>query len=193
MNKAMMSNGNTKIGNDTMIFNLTSAMDCPAKKLGLCKICKQCYARKAEYLYPNVLPYRRRQAKYWDATPLQTRIEDFTLFLKRKRIPVKYFRWNESGDFKNLNDIREVIEIAKAFPKIKFYTYTHRTDLITMVNRKRIPRNLNINVSNKKYKGLNEFKAVKEYSKGANRCKGNCRICSLCKTNKDITIEVLMH
>ena len=37
-------NGNSKIGKDTFILNITSATDCPTKKLGLCKIPKLCYA-----------------------------------------------------------------------------------------------------------------------------------------------------
>ena len=194
MKKNLLSNGNKKIGTDTLIFNMQSATDCEAKKLGLCTICrKKCYALKAEVQYPNVLPYRRRQEKYWDETSVQTKVDDLKSVLSRKRIPVKYFRFNEAGDFKHLSSMREFFEVAKTFPKIKFYTYTHRHDLIRILNKNKIPSNVNINVSNKKYKGMNEFRSVSKYSKGSIRCKGDCRICKLCATNKDITIEVLDH
>jgi hypothetical protein len=55
--------GNRKIPKSTAIFNMSSALNCPSKKLGLCKAASQgakCYARKAEILYPQVLPYRER-------------------------------------------------------------------------------------------------------------------------------------
>ena len=57
--------GNKKIGNDTLIFNMGSATDCPSKKLGLCRHCDKCYALKAERQYPQVRPFRDRQADYW--------------------------------------------------------------------------------------------------------------------------------
>ena len=53
-NDLLLSNGNSKIGNDTMILNMGSAMNCPSKKLGLCKLGSKCYALKAEKLYKPV-------------------------------------------------------------------------------------------------------------------------------------------
>lgn len=67
-NGLTLSNGNTKIGPDTMVLNLTSATDCPSRRLGLCQLDNpaDCYALKAErHYYTTVLPYRRRQAAYW--------------------------------------------------------------------------------------------------------------------------------
>ena len=64
--KNLLSQGNLKIGKDTLIFNLTAAKNCPSEKLGLCEHAKICYAKKAERLYPSVLPFRMRQSKYWD-------------------------------------------------------------------------------------------------------------------------------
>lgn len=34
--------GNKKIGNDTLIFNMGSAAECPSKSRGFCKLGKKC-------------------------------------------------------------------------------------------------------------------------------------------------------
>ena len=49
--------GNAKIPESTLIANLTSAENCPSRKLGLCRVEECCYARKCERIYPN---YKKR-------------------------------------------------------------------------------------------------------------------------------------
>lgn len=53
----VFSKGNKKLGEDTLIANLTSAEHCPAKELGLCRVEHYCYAKKCERIYPN---YKRK-------------------------------------------------------------------------------------------------------------------------------------
>lgn len=53
----VFSLGNKKLGEDTLIANITSAEHCPSKELGLCKVEQCCYAKKCERIYPN---YKRK-------------------------------------------------------------------------------------------------------------------------------------
>ncbi len=46
--------GNKKLPKSTLIANLTSARNCPAKALGLCDI-EDCYAAKCERIYKYYL------------------------------------------------------------------------------------------------------------------------------------------
>jgi hypothetical protein len=83
--KDLLSFGNSKVGNDTAIFNMNAAFDCPSEKLNFCEHAKSCYAKKAERMYPQSLPYRRRQEVYWDSTDANTFVEQFLDSIKRKK------------------------------------------------------------------------------------------------------------
>ena len=117
MEKLEVSYGNRKLGRDTMILNMGSAKNCPSKKLGLCKVCKICYASKAEKLYPNVLPYRNRQAKYWSKRNAETISADIMADVKRKRNPIKKFRFSEAGDFRTQKDVDKMTDVCKVLSR----------------------------------------------------------------------------
>ena len=53
-NGKVFPDGNKKLPKSTLIANLTSARNCPAKALGLCDI-DDCYAGKCERIYPYYL------------------------------------------------------------------------------------------------------------------------------------------
>ena len=67
--KNLIATGNKKLPTTTAIFNMGSATDCPSLKKGLCTAVTEkkvtCYALRPENFRPLVLPYRRRQEKYW--------------------------------------------------------------------------------------------------------------------------------
>ena len=200
--------GNLKIGNDTLIFNMGSAKNCPSAKLGLCNIPK-CYAKKAEYLYPNVLPYRDRQEAFWlesDAFTIAENIQG--AFMRHKAL--KYVRVNESGDFHSRECLNKLIAVAKMLPQIKFYTYTHRKDLIDSRTWAKLPKNLVINTSNFTRKNLNSFNGVAtvkvhrlaDFTKVKAHiiragydyaCLGDCSKCSLCKVKHGKKIGAPLH
>lgn len=66
--------GNSKVGMDTIIFNLQPARFCPSLEGGFCKIVKPidgeykiaCYAYQDERQYRTALQLRLRQMRYWD-------------------------------------------------------------------------------------------------------------------------------
>lgn len=193
--------GNRKIGRDTLIFNMGPAKSCPSKKLGLCKIpAGKCYALKAERMYPQVLPYRRAQARYWKQRKTTYIIQDLLAALNKHK-KIKYIRFNESGDFYDQNSVDKLVNIAQAVkifaPGIIIYGYTARKDL----NFSRRPANLVISGSG--FGVDNCFKAVKAYTQRDEfmpysvqlpaRCPGSCRTCKLCKIKSGRVIENLYH
>ena len=122
--------GNTKLSKSVLILNMTSAKDCVAKNMGLCSVANICYARKPEIQYPDVLKFRNRQAKYWDDTHYAQIFSDICDIVKRRKY-IKYFRLNESGDFRSAFDVAKLDKLAKALKTIgiKTYCYSARKDL----------------------------------------------------------------
>lgn len=135
--------GNKKLAKDTLIFNMGSATTCPSRALGMCKLCKECYALKAEIIYPACKPYRDRQERYWKESSIEKIIGDFDELLTTKKTfingklrplheKVKWFRFNESGDFHKQTCVEKLDAIAKHLMKnynIRTYGYTARKDL----------------------------------------------------------------
>jgi len=189
-------NGNAKIGKDTIISNMQSATDCISFAMGLCQFCTwagahngkaNCYAFMAELLYPIVLPFRRRQAEYWATRGIDGTIKDLRPIFAKSRI--KYFRFNESGDFPNQRMVCHLKVLARTFPDITFYGYTARKDL----SFRALPINLSVNGSGWRRGRQNRFNVVKDYTGRNARCAGNCRVCCLCKTARGMKIEVKKH
>jgi hypothetical protein len=185
-----ISNGNKKIGNDTFIINITSATDCPSRRLGLCQIEEnKCYAMKAERQYPDVLPYRRAQEIVWETHHEEIIAEHILSRAKRKKTPIKYIRFSESGDFRSQEDVEKLKNLSHILSSggIKVYGYTARRDL----SFSDLPSNLAINGSG--FMVSNSFTAVKESQDDFIMCPGNCRNCNLCKEKNNLDIKVLYH
>lgn len=183
----LLGSGNTKLPSSTAIFNLGSATDCPSRKLGFCQAISKdgkncCYAKKAEYSYhPTVLPYRRRQEKYWKKTSATKFVTDFLIINNYRVVKFRALRLNESGDFWDQASLDKAEEIARHLGKfkIKVYCYTARKDLSFVKIRNLII--LGSNFHKEGMKGV--FKMVynvKEKPKGYGVCKGDCKVCSRC-------------
>lgn len=187
-----LSNGNRKIGKDTLIINMNSATDCPAKSLGLCKIASKCYAMKSERFYPQVLPYRRRQADLWKNSNAKVIATAILLKAARLKTDIKYLRFSESGDFETQCDVDKMQEISDILwneAKIVTYGYTARCDLKIDSSRRYF-----VCTMSDHYTGLfNNFEPVKHFSGSALECKGDCSACNLCKVQHGKTIEVILH
>jgi len=185
LQKLLCNVGNHKIPSSTAIFNMGSATDCPSLSLGLCKVQTDnnrcCYALKAEVLYPNVLPYRRRQELYWNETSAEQFAFQFLLINSKKRNPFNALRLNESGDFHSQQCVEKAESIARILSRygVTTYCYTSRSDL----DFKRV-KSLIVNGSGFKGRGIsNVFKMItekKKKPKGYAMCAMNCRICARC-------------
>ena len=211
------SKGNLKIGTDTIIFNMGSATNCPSKLAGLCDI--NCYAMKAENMYPLCMPYRDRQEAYWLSHSADEIAMDLCGALHRHRRTVRFVRINESGDLHSSECLTKLIKIAKIvrdmFPKVVMYTYTHRSDIVNSKTADRlkshkVSKNLVINCSNFQRKGLNTFQAIPDIrvhsmaqiSKVKDKilnfgvdfaCMGDCSVCGYCKKSHGKKIGVPLH
>lgn len=138
-----ISRGNSKLGNDTLIFNMGSGTNCPSRKLGHCKLGNKCYALKAERLYPQCLPSRDRQEAYWLGNSIIRIIEDFGRLLTTKKTRVdgklvklesaiKWLRFNEAGDFHSQECVEKLDQLSvylELVHGIRTYGYSARKDL----------------------------------------------------------------
>ena len=183
-----VSNGNKKIGNDTLIININSATDCHSRALGLCNIDEgKCYALKAEKAWPQVLPYRREQELYWYTHASSEIAQALREVIERKRNPIRYIRFSEAGDFGNQWDVDKLKDISLRLPEVILYGYTARRDLSFVA----LPTNMVVNGSG--FMVSNSFTAVREILDGEIQCPGNCRECNLCKEAKGLDIKVRYH
>jgi hypothetical protein len=188
----LIREGNIKIPKETAIFNMSSATDCVSLAMGKCKACvfdeklqklkTVCYALKSEKDYrPNVLPYRRRQEKFWlDVSPEEFVVQ-FLIINSRKRMKFNKIRFNEAGDFHDQAGLEKAEKIARLLDKfgIRVYCYTSRDDLdYTKI------KSLVINASGFEAPGLvNVFQMVEKGEtppKGHARCPMDCTVCDRC-------------
>jgi len=193
MIRKYLSFGNAKLPKTTAIFNMTSATDCPAKKLGLCMIPDICYAMKAERMRPDVLTHRRRQCKFWKNVSAKEFARQFIEMNNNKRIKVDTLRFSEAGDFSSQDDINKADKIAELLKEeeIITYTYTARSDL-DFSNIK----SLIVNGTYFKKRGIrNTFIPVSKFTNRNDReqCILNCRICNKCIIGENLDIEVEFH
>lgn len=143
--KNLVKLGNKKIAKNTLIFNISSATNCCNQN---CLVKKYCYALKAEKMYKQVLPYKQRQAFYWNNSNIEKICKDLEgLFTLKKFLKIDYFRLNESGDFRNYDDILKFNAIAKFLVdnyNIKSFTYSSRFDLFKGIDASQLAFNVKI-------------------------------------------------
>jgi len=193
--RGFISFGNMKLPEDTVIFNMTSGTDCSSKKLGLCPVINagaKCYAIKAEVMYPSVLPYRRRQEKFWDNVSPERFSQAVLDINASKRKKIRKIRFSEAGDFRDQSDVAKMVKISNILQQhgIRSYVYTARQDL----NFKNVGA---LNVNGSGFMVVNEYRAVPYLPEKLNEneriCPCKCRKCSLCVFAKNKTILVEFH
>lgn len=213
------TNGNKKLRNTEnvrfMIWNLPAVKTCPFRT-AMCE--KSCYARKAERIYPQVLPSREQNFKdslekdfpenmiYTVETLLNSRA------YKGKTV---YFRIHESGDFYNLEYAKKWVEVAKRFEgndRIIFEAYTKSLSFIVAAGygTPTWPTNFVIRASvwddtkkdalelidNYNFPIYTAFPAkdFEKLAKGCTECKcEDCATCGKCYKREDHKIAVRIH
>lgn len=134
------SNGNIKVGGDTIIVNMGSASTCPSAMVNLCELFAKglCYAFNAETgIHKDVvLASKSRQEIQWKRLSAKEIAYSLVAIITelRKKGEIKYVRMNESGDFGSVEDVKKLKEIiitvnAILDKPVIFYNYTHRSDL----------------------------------------------------------------
>lgn len=149
-------NGNRKLRNTDsvrfLIWNLPAVRTCPFRTL-MCE--KSCYARKAERLYPQVLPARETnyQMSLRDDFA-EHMIDTIEYHLASKAFAGKkvIFRIHESGDFYNREYAQKWIDIARYFEndmRITFLAYTKSLKYMIECGygKAKFPKNLIIRAS----------------------------------------------
>lgn len=166
-------NGNKKLQNGDkirfIIWNLPAVKTCPFRT-ALCE--KSCYARKAERVYPSVLPARE---KNYIASLQADFVENMIFTIEKELSSKKYngklavFRIHESGDFYNLEYTEKWIAIARHFEndnRIKFLAYTK--SIIYFINAgyglQSFPSNLVVRSSLWKDTKQDKIDITKEYN-----------------------------
>jgi hypothetical protein len=166
--------------------------------------------------YPGCLPFRNRQEDYWKTSTIEKIRADFDYILQKRGTKgkkfqevIKYFRYNESGDFWTQSCIDKLDQLAyhlKCRYGIVTYGYSARIDLdFSKVQSfkvkgsgyaklskhgKTIARELNLDKYGKAFQKTGTLIMSIDKVK-FHVCPGNCRKCNLCKVgNKNIVFQI---
>lgn len=198
-NKKLVSNKETRF----IIWNLPAVITCP-NRTQLCE--KFCYAKKAEAVYPDCLPCRKRN---FEVSRLSSFVNNMTYTIlkiaagtRKKNIVV---RIHESGDFYNnvyASAWLQIMNNCRGDKRIKFIAYTKSFKYFDGV---KLPKNFSLRASvwsDTKQADLetisrnewNIYTAVNEFKKGDTFTRCRCEDCATCKkcwqNYKDIRCEI---
>lgn len=168
------------------LISMTSGEDCPSRMKGLCPIHEHCYVLAYEenpFMREQTLRCRAEDEEAIDYMVDNHMAEWFANELVRRNKlsrthPMRFLRWNESGDMKSLDHFLFIDEIADILhEKIGAISvvYTKRKDLWEKFKDIRKSKWLIVNGSG--FMADNNFKAVDEFSKGKCHCPSNCEQC----------------
>lgn len=199
--------GNNKIGNDTLVFNCSTALLCPSALKGHCNICKACYAVNNEVTYGlplvrNLLSLKRLITVDIEVLTMNTIkmiSTDNTKKDGKKAKEALFIRLNSNGDIldnKMLSDINKFAKtlISDNSNNLKVaYTYTHNKDLdISMATD--ITFNISYKTDKPSKKTIVAFRWDKKYLDDSKYviCNGKCFNCPYCKNKYDKRTVVFM-
>lgn len=199
--------GNSKIGNDTLVFNCSSALLCPSALKGHCEVCKSCYAVNNEVVYGmpfvrNLLSLKRLLTVSIDTLIVNTIKLIATDSQKKDGKKAKealFIRFNSNGDIldnKMLSDINkfaiELINDSSNCLKVA-YTYTHNKDLDLSVATD-VTFNISYKTDKPAKKTIVAFSWDKKYLDNSKYiiCNGKCFNCPYCKNKDDKRTVVFM-
>lgn len=148
-------------------------------------VCNNCYALKGFYVMPTVKAAQQKRLASL-THPLWTEAITF-LIAKSKN---EHFRWHDSGDLQSAEHLRNIVEVARNLPNVKFWLPTREAKLITSYLRdnSEFPDNLIVRVSGAMVDGtapvrfIHTSTVVKTSAatcpapSQGNKC-GECRIC----------------
>ena len=97
---------------------------------------KFCYAKKGAYIWSNVKPAFEKR---YQLTITDKFVTAMTKEIIKKR--PDYIRVHDSGDYYSPKYLQKWLRIAKAFPRIKFYSYTNCVKMLKNVD---LPDNYDI-------------------------------------------------
>lgn len=101
---------------------------------------KFCYARKGFYTWSNV---NKAHEERYEFSKTDEFVSAMIKDIKRKK--ADYVRIHDAGDYYSKAYLNKWIEIMKALPNVRFYSYTNMVDLINKADR---PENFDVIFSN---------------------------------------------
>lgn len=116
VNRGLLSQGNTKLGQSIHHFDITAGVTCPGKS-DLCS--RVCYAKSGRYRFKPVrdrLDWCFRQSKRADFAKL--------MIAEIKRKGVLVVRLHSSGDLYSAQYALKWLEVMRQCPKVRFYLYS---------------------------------------------------------------------
>jgi len=183
-----LSKGNSKVR--FPILSVGSGTDCPSRKWCPFDIAnykgagrKQCYAQKAERVYPSVLMSRRRNAEIiarLSGAELQAVAEEiankFHAMVQHKRKNRRIVRINEAGDLARVN-IKFVCAVVRACVArgVTCYLYSKAPPIY-----RKLAQEAGAVVLHSEHEFVAVPNATAGRATGLNRCPGVCGPCIAC-------------
>lgn len=121
--------GNSKVPENTLLVNLTSAFNCPSKLNGECKWGNRCYAHALERMRGAVEARNIRNQVALSKLSVKELLKLVEAYIENAPIRIKYIRLHEDGDFKDQETLDFCNTMAghlKAKYGIQTVAYTHR-------------------------------------------------------------------
>lgn len=110
-------------------------------------VCSLCYACNGSYNFPCTINRRTENLKDYLSNPIEW-VELISDKINKQR--TRLFRWFDSGDLLNIEQLIDIITVADNCPDTKFWLPSRETGILKeyLVNRiQKIPSNLNIRIS----------------------------------------------
>jgi len=199
---------------DKVVISKTSKMGevgtFPLKAIETCRrtdksdACKGCYAKKGNFLFPNVVARRERNLSILRQDNF---VEEMTNLLFNDR----FFRWFDSGDMGSITIIKKIIQVCQATPWVSHWVPTNTWDvpsLIPYIKELEALPNVTVRYSSRKYNtpilwNISSMIRTKEFTdsevpEGALLCPapnqgGTCKTCRACWDKEQKIIVYKKH
>lgn len=156
--------GNQKIPDDHLILNMGPGVLCPSDMSGYCELGLwggtdsavpnlrgSCYALNTERMRHTALMNRLIAMIQWWTMPPSWYAELILALVRTRGVPVKFVRFNESGNLWGQPGFDKMVEICEIVhrrrPDLHFYTYTHNPH----IDITHAPAYLAINLSERRH------------------------------------------
>ena len=147
---SVFSYGNKKLPRNTMIFNLTTAMNCPSK---LCKFFDTCYAKAGDNKNINPALSGLRNQFMLNHITIKEFLKLIEMYIEYAPMRIKRIRLSESGDFST----QQQVDVAKKLAAHLKKKYNIDTVVYTAQPFDFSGNELIVNASNEKVIGADRY------------------------------------
>ncbi len=192
--------GNDKIGEDTVIVNVNTVLNCYCGKNGLCDQFSTCYAQNIGTRFVKSDLTGIASAIMFDRLTVDELIEQIEETILEADEEIKFIRWDELGEFDCVETFLKANEVAKYFLEkygIISYTYTHNSEIPPeLMIDSYIVTTFSYPVDMDAKKSIVvEGEEILEYVDDDRYiiCTGKCYGCSYCKDKNDLRTVVFIN